>query len=84
MIDSLPSGATSESFANQSVSLAVDALTRCSKLSPASVSGAPSAGVRQVTPDSSSARWSSGMYGLAATVPYWSKLMLRPAAGSVK
>ena len=83
MIDSLPSGATSASFACQSVSVAVDAATRCSASGPTSGQRLLSAGVRNVRPCGPSSRWSVGTYGLAATVPYWSKAMLKPAAGLV-
>ncbi len=83
MIDSLPSGATSASFACQSVSVAVDAATRCRASGPTSVSGSSSAGVRNVSPCGPSSRWSVGTYGLAATVPYLLNAMLKPAAGLV-
>src|SRR3954454_18234955 len=82
-IDSLPSGATSASFAYQSVSEALDDATRCSAIGPAVTRGLLSTGPRDVRPWGPSSRWSSGTYGVAATVPYLSNAMLKPAAGSV-
>ena len=84
MIDSLPSGATSASFAYQSVSVAVDAATRCSAIGPASVERPVERGraerqpLRPLEPLVGRART-----GVAATVPYWSNAMLKPAAGLV-
>src|SRR3954454_6140117 len=83
MIDSLPSGATSASLAYQSVSVAVEDATRCSAIGPARSRGAVGGAVRRVRPGGPASRWSVGTYGLAATVPYWLKAMLKPAAGSL-
>src|SRR5579884_861992 len=81
---SVPSGATSESLANQSVFVAVEAATRRRAIGPASVSDRLSGPVRQVRPWPDSRRWSVGTYGVAATVPCWSRVIENPAAGSVK
>jgi hypothetical protein len=83
MMVSVPSGATSASFACQSVSVAVDAATRCSAIGPTSLLRFASAAVRKLRPCGPSSRWSVGTYGEAATVPYWLNAMVSPAAGSL-